>query len=229
MLLVTGFWILRYKWDSLPVTTDVVHRVHQLARPTSKKKQQAYDSFTFEWAPGSPVQPIPLSDLLPLLGVSVESGSGSTSVVTPLDLTPEGAVTDTIDDFNDDALNVNDVVIPNQNDLSDTINNEVEGTVLGEDPSYTIHNEFEHSAPSNSDDPHVNSNDVANDVDGPPTGVDDVDYVADLPNDLEIEPNNLPLSPLLQPDAIEAELNNDLLSLQNLEDDFIQESDQLAS
>ena len=230
-LVVTGLWILRYKWDSLPVTTDVVHRVYQLAHPTStsKRKQRAYDSFTFEWTPGSPVQPIPLSDLPPLLGVSIESGSEPTSVVTPLDSTPEGSVTDTIDDFNYDALNVNDVVISDQNDLSHTINNEVEDTVLGEDPSYTIYNEFEHNAPSISDDPHVDSDDVANDVDGPPTGIDDVDNVANLPNDLEIEPNNLPLSHLLQPDAIEAELNNNLLSLQNLEDDFIQESDQLAT
>ena len=70
MSLVTGLWILRYKWDSLPKTTEVVYRVPQLARPSSsyKKKQQAYDAFTFEWAPGCSVQPLPLSDVPSLLG-----------------------------------------------------------------------------------------------------------------------------------------------------------------
>ena len=43
MSLVTGLLILRYKWNSLPLTTDEVYRIHQLARPSSssKKKQRA--------------------------------------------------------------------------------------------------------------------------------------------------------------------------------------------
>ena len=77
MSLATSLWILRYKWNSLPVTTDVVHRIHQLARPSSssKKKQQAYNKLTFEWASGSPLQPLSISDLLPLLGASEEPSS----------------------------------------------------------------------------------------------------------------------------------------------------------
>ena len=49
MSLATGLRILRYKWNSLPVTTDVVHRIHQLACPSSssKKKRRAYNNLTF--------------------------------------------------------------------------------------------------------------------------------------------------------------------------------------
>ena len=49
MCLITGDRILRYKWDSLPITTEVVNRVDQLARAKTKKsKKQVYPTFTFE-------------------------------------------------------------------------------------------------------------------------------------------------------------------------------------
>ena len=139
MSLVTGFWILRYKWNSLPVTTDIVYRIYQLARPSSssKKKQWAYNNFTFKWAASSPVQPLPISDLPPLLEASEESGSGQEQ--PPFQPIPEIPPNDHdfINKFRDDdvihepndvhrvaPVNVNDVGI--QNDAIPDNTNEVD-------------------------------------------------------------------------------------------------------
>ena len=110
------------------MTTDVVHRIHQLARPSSssKKKQRAYDNFTFEWAAGSPVRPLLISDLLPLLGASEEPSSEQEQ--PPFEPIPEIPPNDDdfINEFRDDdvicepndvhgvaPINANDVGIQN--------------------------------------------------------------------------------------------------------------------
>ena len=52
MSLTTGFRILRYKWTVLPVTKDVITRVHELAFPSAANTSPP-QSLAFTWTDGS--------------------------------------------------------------------------------------------------------------------------------------------------------------------------------
>ena len=57
MSLTTGLRILRYKWTVLPVTTDVITRVHELAFPSAANASPP-QSLAFTWTDGSAVTPV---------------------------------------------------------------------------------------------------------------------------------------------------------------------------
>jgi hypothetical protein len=68
--LATGKCIKRRKWTELPITDDVIARVHELAR--ANKSFDPAPNFFFEWAPNTPVADLPAEHQeqphLPVLG-----------------------------------------------------------------------------------------------------------------------------------------------------------------
>ena len=55
--LATGKCIRRRKWTELPITDEVIARVHELAR--AEKSFDPAPNFFFEWAPNMPVANLP--------------------------------------------------------------------------------------------------------------------------------------------------------------------------
>ena len=238
MSLVTGLRILRYKWDVLPVTTDVIYRVHQLARPRtkSKKKQREYDSFTFEWAPGIPVQPLPVCESPPLLGAAAISGpEQSAQTITFPSPSPSQ---DLNDSDTSGSLNLNDSVATPPHDLNDP-EDACSHDLNGHEPVTHDLNDHEPVNPDLIDQQNHGLNDhdnefpVLNEPEIPNSDVDDItdNNITDLQSTSDGDDDVITseVSPLLQHDLIEQQLNDDLLFIQNLEDEFVDESQQLAS
>ena len=76
--LATGKCIKRCKWTELPITDDVIARVHELAR--AEKSFDPAPNFFFEWAPNTQVANLPAehqeqSQLLVLGGMNNPDGN----------------------------------------------------------------------------------------------------------------------------------------------------------
>ena len=87
MSLTTSFRILQYKWTVLPVTSDVITRVHELAFPTATNASPPLKLLAFTWTDGS--------------------------VVTPVSSTPEGALdhhTPDHSEISEDLSNIDDMI-----------------------------------------------------------------------------------------------------------------------